>query len=347
METLRIGGREVGPGRPAFVIAEAGINHNGSLDLARRLVDAAAEAGCDAVKFQKRAVRALLSREAYDAPYSGRNSYGATYGEHRERLELKPENYVALRDHARERGIHFMASVWDPLSASLVDSLGVPAHKIGSPDLTNLPLCAQVARFGRPVILSTGMSEMWELDAAVRVILDANPQLVLLHCVSVYPAPFGDLRLGCIPMMRERYGVPVGYSGHEPGWHAVLAAVALGACVVEKHITLDRSMKGGDHGFSLEPGELRTMMREIRETEAALVGSEKFLLPDEIPARRKLGKSLTTKVRVPKGTVLTPDMLTVKGPATGLSPVLFNHLLGKRASHDLAPDTVIRKEDVA
>lgn len=347
MQTVRIGGKEVGPGRPAYVIAEAGINHNGSRELAMRLVDAAAAAGCDAVKFQKRDIRSLLSREAYDAPYSSANSYGRTYGEHRERLELGPEDYVVLRDHAAARGLHFLASAWDPLSAAFVESLGVPAHKIGSPDLTNLPLCSQVAGFAKPVLLSTGMSELTEVDAAVRIVRERNAPLVLLHCVSVYPAPYGDLRLGCIPMMRERYGIPVGYSGHEPGWHAVVAAVALGACVIEKHITLDRTMKGGDHGFSLEPAELAAMVRQIRETEAALAGSEKFLLPAEIPFRRKLGKSLATRVRVPEGTVLTPDMLTCKCPATGLSPVLFNHLLGRKVRHEIAPDTVIRKEDVA
>lgn len=347
MRTVCIGEREVGPGRPVFVIGEAGINHNGSRDLALKLIDAAAEAGCDAIKFQKRSPRALLSREAYERPYETGHAYGPTYGEHRERLELEAEDYVCLRDHARERGILFLASMWDPLSATFVDSLGVPAHKIGSPDLANLPLCAQVASFGKPVILSTGMSELWEVDAAVRVIREVNPDLVLLHCVSVYPAPFADLRLGCIPAMRERYGVAMGYSGHEPGWHAVLAAVSLGACVVEKHITLDRTMKGGDHGFSLEPHELAEMVRQIREVEAALAGNEKYLLPAEIPFRRKLGKSLTTRVSVPKGTALRPEMLTCKSPATGVSPILFNSVLGHPVTHDLEADTILRKEDVA
>ncbi len=347
MNCVRIGEKQIGPGHAAYVVAEAGINHNGSRDTALRLVDVAAEAGCDAVKFQKREIRSLLSREAYEAPYLGRNSYGRNYGEHREKLELTPEDYSAIRDHARSRGLHFLASAWDSASASFVDSLGVPAHKIGSPDLTNLPLCAQIAAFDKPVLLSTGMSELWELDAAVRVLRDRNSRLVLLHCVSIYPAPHADLRLGCIPMLRERYDLPVGYSGHEPGWHAAIAAVALGACVIEKHFTLDRSMKGGDHGFSLEPAELRAMVAQIRETEAALVGQEKFLLAGEIPFRKKLGKSVTTRVRVPKGAVLTQDMLTCKSPATGLSPVLFHHLLGRRTKREIGPDTVIGKEDVA
>lgn len=346
--SIRIGSRLVGEGEPVFVIAEAGINHNGSLDMARSLIDVAAEAGCDAVKFQKRSVSDILTREAYDKPYAnGGNSFGRTYGEHRERLELRGEDYIVLRDYARERGILFMASAWDPLSAVFIDSLEVPAHKIGSPDLTNLPLCSRIAGFGKPVILSTGMSELWEVDAAVRTIRELNPDLLLMHCVSLYPTPFEELRLGCIPMLRERYGAIVGYSGHEQGWHAVLAAVALGARVVEKHITLSRSLKGGDHNFSLEPQELAAMVQQIRQTEAALVGNEKYLLPGEVPFRRKLGKSLTTRMPIPKGTALTPDMLTCKSPATGVSPLLFGRLIGRPVLHDLDADTVIRREDIA
>lgn len=347
MDPIQIGSRRAGEKEPVFVIAEAGVNHNGSVELAKRLVDAAADAGCDAVKFQKRTVRALLSREAYEQPYrNGGHSYGSTYGKHRERMELSPDDYRALRDHARARGILFMASVWDHASASFIDSLEVPAHKIGSPDLTNLPLCADVASRGRPVILSTGMSRQWEVDAAVEVIRRVNRELILLHCVSIYPTRFEEARLGCIPALRQRYGLQVGYSGHEPGWHAVLAAVALGARVIEKHITLDRQMKGGDHRFSLEPAELRAMMEQIRDVEAALAGSDKDLLPQEIPFRRKLGKSVTTRVAVTKGTALTADMLTCKSPATGVSPVLFERLIGKTVIRDIDADTVLRREDV-
>lgn len=346
--TIRIGNRSLGEGHPVFVIAEAGINHNGSLDTARRLIDAAANAGCDAVKFQKRHVRALLSRDAYDQPYAnGGHSYGRTYGEHRERLELPAEAWWLLRDHARARGIALMASAWDLESADFVDSLGVPAHKIGSPDLTNLALCRRVAGFGRPVLLSTGMSDQWEVDRSVHAIREINPELVVLHCVSIYPAPYAELRLGCIPELRERYGLPVGYSGHELGRHAVTAAVALGARVIEKHITLDRSLKGGDHRFSLEPEELAAMVREVRELEAALGGGERRLLPEEVPFRRKLGKSVTTRVRVEKGTRLTAEMLTFKSPATGWSPLLLERLIGRPVVRDIAADRVIEQGDVA
>jgi sialic acid synthase SpsE len=348
MADVRIGERLVGKGHPVFVLAEAGINHNGSVDLARRLIDVAADAGCDAVKFQKRTVRALLSREAYERPYTnGGHSYGRTYGEHRERLELSEAQHTLLSNHARNRGIIYLASSWDHGSADFVDSLQVPAHKIGSPDLTNMPLCAHVAGFGKPVILSTGMSDPTEVGAAVRHIQKINDQLILLHCVSIYPTPPEDVRLGRMAVLRKRYDVPVGYSGHEMGWHAVIAAVTLGACLVEKHITLDRTMPGGDHVFSLEPKELHQMVVEIRETEAMLSRQDKPLLDAEIPYRLKLAKSVTTRISVSKGTMITADMLVCKSPATGVSPYQIDDLIGCRAKRDLEANAVIHREDIA
>ncbi len=348
MQSILFEDREVGKECPAFIIAEAGINHNGRLDTALELIDAAAEAGCDAVKFQKRSVHALLSREAYEKPYDNRgHSYGATYGQHRERLELSHDDYRRLHHYARTRGITFMASPWDPESAEFVDELGVVAHKIGSPDLTNLDLCRQIAGYGKPVILSTGMADRWEVDAAVEVIGEINPQLILLHCVSIYPTPPEEIRLGNIRTLAERYGVPVGYSGHELGWHVVGAALALGACVIEKHITLDRTMTGGDHGFSLEPDELARMVQHVRETQAALSRSDKPLLDAERPFREKLAKSVTTRVPISKGTRITEDMLVYKCPATGVSPTRVLDLVGQTVSRDLEADTVVRTSDLS
>jgi sialic acid synthase SpsE len=347
MQPMRIGQREVGENAPVFVIAEAGVNHNGSLETALELIDVAAEAGCDAVKFQKRNVRAMLSREAYDRPYdNGGHSYGRTYGEHRENMELSFAQWSRLRVHAHERGILLMGSAWDELSANELELIEVPAHKIGSPDLTNLPLCHHIAGFGKPVILSCGMSELWEIDAAVRTIRARNRQLILLHCVSIYPAPYAELNLQCIGLLRQRYDVLTGFSGHELGWHAVIAAVALGAKVVEKHITLDRTMKGGDHRFSLEPDEVARMVTEIRDVEAALAGAEKRVLPRERPFRGKLGKSVTTKVPVQSGTTLTLDMLTCKSPGTGVSALHLHELVGRTMTRDLDADSVVQPEDV-
>ncbi|MCZ6666539.1 MAG: N-acetylneuraminate synthase family protein [Gammaproteobacteria bacterium] len=347
MPAIRIANREIGRGNPVFVIAEAGNNHNGSIDVALRLIDEAAAAGCDAVKFQKRSVRALLSREAYDEPYDNRErSFGRTYGEHREFLELTDDEFATLRDHAAQRDIVFMASCWDEVSADFLENLDVPVHKIGSPDLTNLPLCRRVASFGKPVLLSTGMADESEVDAAVKTITAVNSQLVLLHCVSIYPTPPAEARLGRIARLRERYRLPVGYSGHERGWHILTAAVALGACVVEKHMTLDRTMVGSDHGFALEPADLASMVGQIREVEDALAKSDKQLLKAELPYRRRLGKSVATTRPIARGTILTADMLTCKSPATGLSPARIDSLIGAQAARDLDGDAIIQLDDV-
>lgn len=347
MRKIRIEGRRIGDGEPVFVVAEAGINHNGSLDMARRLVDSAADAGCDAVKFQKRSVRAMLAREAYEKPYAnGGNSFGLTYGEHRERLELDGKDFADLQAYARTRGLVFFASPWDEESADFLERLEVPCYKIGSPDLTNLPLCRHIARKGKPVILSTGMSEMWEVEESVRAILALNSELVLMHCVSIYPAPPESLRLQCIQLLEGAFGTLVGYSGHELGSEASIAAVALGACAIEKHITLDKTLKGGDHRFSLEPEDLKQLVSGIRTVEKALAGFEKYLQEPEVPFRQKLGKSVTSCRPIREGETITRDMLTCKSPATGISPVLFDRLVGKRAAHDIDGDVVLRSGDV-
>jgi sialic acid synthase SpsE len=346
MRRIRLG-REIGNGAPVFIVAEVGINHQGSLKIAKRLIKVAVEAGADAVKFQKRCIKNILTREMYQRAYpNGGNTFGATYGEHREALELSEADFKELKRYAQKMGIIFFASAWDEESADMLERLDVPIYKIGSPDLTNLPLLRHIAKKGRPVILSTGMSEMWELEEAVQTIMQHNTQLALLHCVSAYPAEFEDLRLRCIPMLSERFGLPVGYSGHERGWLAAVAAVTLGACIIEKHITLDRRMKGSDHAFSLEPDELKEMVQNIRIIEKALNGCEKYLLSKEIPFREKLGKSLVTRCKIPKGTILQSDMLTCKSPARGISPLMFNKVIGSRIVCDLEDEAILTKEDI-
>ena len=347
MQKITINGRTVGKGEPVFIIAEAGINHNGSLESAIRLIEVAASSGCDAVKFQKRNPRKLLSQEAYDRPYqNGGNSYGKTYGEHRERLELSKEDYRTLQAHAEKKGILFCASAWDEDSASFLGEIDIPFHKIGSPDLTNLPLCRQIAQMGKPVILSTGMSHLDEVVRAVESIQAINPQLALLHCVSIYPTPPEKLCLPLIPDLERRFDLPIGYSGHDLGWEASIAAVALGACIVEKHITLDRTQKGGDHHFSLEPDELTAMVHAIRGIEKALHGSEKIVWPEELPFREKLSKSITTTRKIESGEKITPDMLTCKSPGTGISPLEIDELIGSELSENVGGNVVLRGAEV-
>ena len=344
MKTVRIGERLVGDGQPCFIVAEAGVNHNGQLELAKRLVGVAVRAGADAVKFQKRSIPAILIREALDMPYLKPNSLGATYGEHRQRLELPEEAYWELVDLCRKEGITFLASAWDQRSADFVEELGVPAFKIASADLTNLPLVEHIARKRKPIIMSTGMSEMEEVVDAVNTVLRVHDQLILLQCTSAYPSEYVDLNLRAIEMLRREFGCLVGYSGHERGLATTEAAVALGACLVERHFTLDRTLPGPDHAASLEPRGLELLVRDIRHVEVALGAPQKRVLPSEVPVRERLAKSVVAARHIPAGHRIAGEDLAVKGPGTGISPRHLGRLIGVVARRDIPADTLIPPE---
>ena len=344
MKTIRIGTRLVGEGQPCYLVAEAGVNHNGDVALARQLVEVAARAGADAVKFQKRSVRDILIRAALEAPYVKPNSLGATYGEHRERLELPDEAYRELADLCRKQNITFLASPWDPRSADFLGELEVPAFKIASADVTNLPLVEHVARKGKPIIMSTGMSDMDEIADAVAAVRRHHDQLVLLQCTSAYPSENADLNLRAIETLRRAFGAPVGYSGHERGLAPTEAAVALGAVVVERHFTLDRTLPGPDHAASLEPRGLELLIRNIRNIEAALGSPEKRLLPSERPVRERLAKSVAAARDIRAGARIAAADLAVKGPGTGISPRHLARLVGVVARRDVAADTLLPTE---
>ena len=339
--TIRIGTRLVGDGQPCFVLAEGGLNHNGDPALAEELVRIAVDARADAVKFQKRNMGALLTREALDAPYIKPNSFGATYGEHREKLELSADVWRRLRDGAAAAGLEFMGSAWDAPSVDFLLELGAPALKVASADLTSLDLLAYVAQSGVPVILSTGMSTLEEIDEAVGVVLRHTDQLILLQCCSAYPAEFEDLHLRVMGTYRERYGVLVGYSGHERGIAVAAATVALGACLLEKHFTKDRTLPGPDHAASLEPVGLGKLIRDIRNIETALGSSDKRVVPAELPVRAKLAKSVVARGPIRSGTRIDAGMLTAKGPGTGIAADDLARLVGRVAQADIAEDTVL------
>lgn len=344
MTTIRIGERLVGDGQPCYVIAEAGVNHNGDPTLARRLVSVAAAAGADSVKFQKRSVRDILVQAALDVPYTSPNALGDTYGAHRDRLELSADTYGDLAEHCRKEGITLLASAWDAASADFLEELGVPAFKLASADLTNLPLIEHVARKRRPLILSTGMSDLEEVRDAVRAVRRHHDQLVLLQCTSTYPAEYAELNLRTMGLLRQEFGCLVGYSGHERGLATTYAAVALGACIVERHFTLDRTMRGPDHAASLEPRGLELLVRDIRHVDAALGVAAKRLLPSERPVRARLAKSVVAARDIPAGRVITRDDLAVKGPGTGISPRAIERLVGVTARQTVAADTLLPVE---
>lgn len=344
MKTIRIGDRTIGDGQPCFFIAEAGVNHNGSVDVARQLIDVAAEAGADAVKFQKRTPEDILIAEALERRYDTPTALGSTYGEHRERLELSYESYVELAERCRSRDIIFLASAWDAKSVDFLDDFGVPAYKTASADLTNLPLLDYIASKGKPLMISTGMSDMEEIADAVATVRRHHDEIVLLQCTSSYPAENAELNLRVIPALREKFDVLVGYSGHERGLAPSEAARALGACVIERHFTLDRAMPGPDHAASLEPGGLRALVRNIHNIEAALGDGRKRVLESERPVRERLAKSVVAAVDIPAGTPIRGDMLTVKGPGSGISPRDLPRLEGVIAAADIRRDTLLPVE---
>ena len=341
---LRIGGRWVGEGEPVFVIAEIGLNHNGDLSLAKELIALAAAAGADAVKFQKRAVDRCFTRAVLEAPYLGPNSFGMTYGEHKRALELSEADYWELAERSRERGVMFLVTPFDEESADLVEKLGCPAFKVASHNLTNLPLLEHVARKGRPIVLSTGMASMTEVEDAVETVRRHHDQLVLLQCTSAYPAKVSELNLNVIRTYRERFACPVGYSAHESEEVTLYAAVALGACVIEKHFTKDRALKGPDHAASFEPQEFRRAVEEIRKVSAALGASEKATGPGERSNREKHHRSVVSLAAIPRGTMIRREMLTTKAPGTGLEPKRLPEIVGCRARVDIPEDTTITAE---
>ena len=347
--TFDIAGRPVGAGHPCFVIAEAGVNHNGELSLAHRLVDVAADAGADAVKFQTFRTDRLVTISAPKAAYQ-KETTGAGEGqaEMLRRLELSPEAHVELQRHCADRGILFLSTPFDEESLDLLVRLAVPAIKVGSGEVTNYPFLRRIARAGLPVLLSTGMSTLAEVDDAVRVIRTAGARaLALFHCVSSYPAPPEDTNLRAMATLTAAFGVPVGLSDHTQGADVSLGAVALGATLLEKHFTTDRSLPGPDHCASLEPAELAALVRGARAIEAALGHGRKEPVPSELDTRAVARRSLTLTVDSPEGTPLTADLLTALRPATGISPADDRLVVGRRLRRPVRAGELLAWDDLA
>ena len=325
--TLR-SGVTIGLGHPCFIVAEIGNNHQGEFEVAKRMIDEASKAGVQAVKFQKRDMEALLTREGRAAPYTGCNSFGPTYGEHRNALELSIDQMAELKEYSESKGLVFFASAWDDPSLKQILGLDVELLKICSADLVNVPLVRKYAAARIPIILSTGMSSLEDIDVALAEIRGHHDEVVLLHCNSTYPCPEDQIGLPVMDALRERYGLPVGYSGHEQGIGPSVGSAALGACVVERHFTLDKTLKGTDHQASLEPGELARMVVMIREVERAMCVKGKKVFPEEQAAAKKLRKCIVFSRDLPAGHVLTEADLTTRSPRVGVSPVHWDEVVG-------------------
>ena len=341
-------GRRIADDAPAYVIAEIGHNHQGELEKAKALVHAAMECGVDAVKFQKRDNRRLYTREFYDSPYDNENSFGVTYGEHREALELDRSAWFELTRYSREQGLAFVAAAFDEPSADFLAELGVDAFKFASGDLLNVPFLRYVAALDTPLFLSTGGGTIEDIDRAVDAILPLNPQLCVLHCTASYPAEVEDLNLAVIATLRERYpDLVIGLSDHHNGIAMAPVAFMLGARAFEKHFTLNHAWKGTDHAYSLMPDGMRRFVRDLRRVPAALGDGVKRRLPSEERPLRKMGKKLVAGRDLEAGHVLAEGDLLAKSPADGgLAPYELDRLLGKRLLRPLALEQDVALEDV-
>ncbi|HKW59007.1 MAG TPA: N-acetylneuraminate synthase [Candidatus Dormibacteraeota bacterium] len=347
MPEIELAGRRIGDGRPCFIIAEAGVNHNGHMRIAHELVGLAAEAGADAIKFQTFAADRLATAYAPKALYQVARTGGESAHEMLKQLELSREDHLELIDACRREGIMFLSSAFDEESADLLEDLGVEAFKVPSGEVTNLPYLRHLARKRRPLIVSTGMADLEEVERAFTTIREAGPvPVALLHCVSLYPSPAAGSNLRAMQTMRGRFGVPVGFSDHTEGFGVALAAVALGAAVIEKHFTTDRGLPGPDHAASLEPAELRAMIEGIRVVESALGDGVKQPLPEEAETAKVARKSVVAGADIAEGAVITREMLTLKRPATGLPPAKLDWVVGRRARVPIRAGSVITSEMV-
>jgi len=349
---MKIGRHEIGDESRCYVIAEIGHNHQGSLDKARELFREAKLAGAHAVKLQKRDNRGLYTRAAYNKPYDNENSFGSTYGEHREFLEFGRHEYRELQTFAAELGVDFFSTAFDLASADFLRDLDVPAYKIASGDLKSTPLLRHVANFGKPVVISTGGAVIDDVQRAYDTIMPINPQLAILQCTAGYPAAFEELDLRVISTFRERFpGAVIGFSSHDNGIAMPVAAYMLGARIVEKHFTLNRASKGTDHAFSLEPVGLRKMVRDLERTHKALGNGLKKIYDSEKAPITKMGKSLVVARDVPSGHILGPEDIVMKSPGGGIPPYELDKVLGRVTLRPLMEDDfltfeVLSKPDV-
>lgn len=342
--TIKIGAHEIGSGR-TLVIAEIGNNHNGSLARALELIDLAADMGADCVKFQMRHLDEVYRQRTL---CKDGEDLGTEYVlDLLRRFELPPEDHFRLAEHCSRKGIDYLCTPWDTRSVDVLEDIGVAAYKVASADLTNLPLLDKLSDTDKPLILSTGMSHTHEIACSVNFLKQKTVSFVLLHCNSTYPAPLHDINLRFMHRLRDMHPL-VGYSGHERGINVSLAAVALGACVIERHFTLDRTMEGPDHAASLTHTEFKRMVEGVREIEDALgTGDERQFSQGEMINRENLGKSLVASTALTKGTVIAPTHIKVRSPGQGLSPQRYEELIGRTLSHDMAAEDFFYTTDLA
>jgi sialic acid synthase len=346
--SLTIDGTLISDDTGTYVIAEVGHNHQGSVAKAKELIEEAKRCGANAVKLQKRDNRTLYTRDFFQKPYENENSFGATYGEHREALEFGRSEYEELLAYARDFGMGFFATAFDHPSADFLADLDMPAYKIASADLSNTPLLKHVAEIGKPMIISTGAATLDDVTRAYELIKPINPQIAVLQCTANYPANWDELDLRVIETYRELFPDSViGLSSHDNGIAMPVAAYVLGARIIEKHFTLNRAMKGTDHVFSLEPQGLRKLVRDLRRVEVALGDGTKNMYPSESEPALKMAKKLVAATDLPAGHTLREEDIAAKSPGDGLPPYELERLVGRTLRHPVRADSALTFELLA
>lgn len=343
---MKIDNKRIGDKQACFIIAEAGVNHNGDIKLAKKMVDTAKAAGCDAVKFQTFKAKDLVTDDAKLADYQLKNTKKKIQLDMLKSLELNEEDFYKLRKYCNKKNIIFLST---PHSDDVLDFLNplIKAYKIASGDLTNLPFLKKIAQKNKPIILSTGMSTLKEVKTAVRTIKKYNNRLVLLHCTTSYPCPLRDVNLKVMLTLKKEFDLPIGYSDHTNDIFVSPIAVALGACVIEKHFTLDKQLEGPDHKASLNPEELSLMVENIRKVEQLMGSEKKRPTGTEKEIMKVARKSIVAGLEIDKGKKISSGMLTVKRPGIGISPNLLNKIIGKKANRNIKKDSLIKFKDLS
>lgn len=343
---IRMGKTIIDRNSNCFIIAEIGNNHQGELEKAIKMIHVAAACGANAVKFQKRNNKKLYTKEMYNKSYDNENSFGNTYGEHREALEFGLDEYKELMKVAKKANVEFLATAFDFDSADFLEELGIKAFKIASGDLTSLTLLEYIAKKKKPMFISTGASILNEIKEAFDLVSSLNKQICLFHCIATYPSDYQQLNLNFIKTLLSEFPETIiGYSSHENGILGPILAYMLGATVVEAHFTLNHAWKGTDHKFSLEPQGLQKMIRDLRRIDIALGDGKKVILPEELPARTKMGKSLYYSKNVSKGTIVQKSHLIIKAPGGLLPTKYFYELIGKKIKRNVKSEAPVSVED--
>lgn len=348
-QTVMLNDRAVGDGEPPYIIAEIGSNHNGDMNLCFEIIDAAVEAGADAVKMQSWSSSSLISTAEYErnTSYTDTHRHFGSLKEMVEAYQFTPEQHYEVLAYCKEKGVHFFSSAFSHEEVDLLDSLGVPCIKLASMDINNLPLLAYVAQTGRPVILSTGMASIGEIERALDTLeRNGSGPVIVLHCISIYPPDHEDIHLNNIPMLRQTFGNLVGFSDHSIGTAIPLAAITLGACVIEKHFTIDTEMEGWDHWISATPEQLKVITEQGRNIQQALGSHQRVVSEAEQAKRQKFRRRVVLSKALPAGHVLTAEDLDYKRPGNGINPDEAQYVIGRKLTRDLEYDHELEWDDL-